>query len=46
MLNGRTDGEALVLWPPYANSRFIGGDLDTRKDLKQEKRVTEDETVG
>ena len=28
----RTDAEAPILWPPDANSRFFGNDLNTRKD--------------
>ena len=37
----------LILWPPDANSRFIGKDPDTGKDWRQkEKCVAEDEMVG
>ena len=45
---GGTDVEAEtpVLWPPDAKSWFIGKDPDARKDLGQEKGMTEDETVG
>ena len=44
---GRTDAEAEapILWPPDANSQFIGKDHDAGKDWRQ-KRVTEDEMVG
>ena len=45
----RNDAEAEVsiLWPPDANSLFIGKDPDAGKDWRQkEKRVTEDEMVG
>ena len=28
---GRTDGEAPILWPPDAKSRFIGKDPDAEK---------------
>ena len=45
ILSGRTN--APILWPPNANSRLIGKDLDAGKDRRQkEKRVTEDEMVG
>ena len=43
---GRTDAEteALIFWPPDANSWLIRKDPDTRKDWRQEeKRTTEDE---
>ena len=41
------EAEALILWPPDAKSQLIGKDPDTGKDWGQdEKRVTEDETVG
>ena len=43
---GRTDAEALILWPPDVKSRFIGKDPDAGKDWRQEKRgMTEDEIV-
>ena len=45
----KTDAEAdaPVLWPPDVNSQLIGNDPDAGKDWEQEeKRVTEDETVG
>ena len=42
----RTDAEALILWPPDAKGWLTGKDHDTRKDWRQEKRVTEDEMVG
>ena len=29
---GRTDAEALILWPPDAKSRLIGKDSDAGKD--------------
>ena len=47
---GRTDTEAEVpiLWPPDAKrkSQLIGKAPDARKDLKQEKGMTEDEMFG
>ena len=43
---GRTEAEALILWPPDGKSRLIGKDPDARKDWRQEKRTTEDEMVG
>ena len=44
---GRTDAEALILWPPAASSQLIGKDPDGGKDRRQqEKRVTEDKMVG
>ena len=48
MFTGRTDAEAeaLILWSPYEKSHFIGKDSDAGKDWRQEKGVTEDETVG
>ena len=32
MFIGRTDGEALILWPSDAKSRLIGKDPDAGKD--------------
>ena len=46
---GRTDAEAeaLILWPPYVKSQFIGKDPDAVKDWGQEEKgTTEDEMVG
>ena len=44
---GRTDAEALILWPPAPSSQLIGKDPDGGKDRRQqEKRVTEDKMVG
>ena len=45
--SGRTnaEAEALILWPPDANSWLIGKDPDAGKDWGQEE-MTEDELVG
>ena len=44
---GRTDAEALILWPPDAKKWLIGKELDVRKDWRQEnKGMPEDEMVG
>ena len=44
---GRTDVEALIVWPPEAKNWLIGKDPDAGKDWRQEeKRMTEDEMVG
>ena len=45
---GRTDAEAEVpvLWPPDAKNWLISKDPDSGKDWRQEKGMTEDETVG
>ena len=44
---GRTDAEAIILWPPDAKGLFIGKDPDAGKDWKQEEKgMTEDEMVG
>ena len=46
---GRTDAkaEAPILWPPDANSWFIGKDPAAGKDWGQEEKgMTEDEMVG
>ena len=44
---GRTDAEALILWPLDVKGRLTGKDPDARIDWGQEeKRVTEDEMVG
>ena len=46
---GRTDAEAEtpILWPPDAKSQLVRKDPDAGKGRRQEeKRVTEDETVG
>ena len=46
MFTGRTDAEALILWPPDVRSRLIGKDPDAEKDWGQEEKgVTEDEMV-
>ena len=44
----RTDAEAEapILWPPDAKNWLTGKDPDAGKDWRQEKRTTEDETVG
>ena len=43
----RTDGEALIIWPPDAKGWLIRKDTDVGKDWRQkEKGVTEDEMVG
>ena len=48
MFIGRTDAEALILWPPDAKNCLIGKDPDAGKDWKQgdEKGTTEKEMVG
>ena len=44
---GRTDAEALILWPHDAKSRLTGKDPDAGKDWGQEgKWAIEDEMVG
>ena len=44
---GRTDAEALILWPPDAKSWLTRKDPDAGKDWGQEeKEETEDEMVG
>ena len=44
---GRTDAEALILWPPDVKSRLMGKDPDAGKDWGQEEKgTTEDEMVG
>ena len=43
---GRTDAEALILWPPDEKSWLIGKDSDSGKDWGQEKRAIENEMVG
>ena len=45
-LIGRTDAEALILWPPDMKNWFIGKDLDVGKDSRQEKGTTEDKMTG
>ena len=37
MFIGRTDAEALILWPPDVKSWLIGKDTDPGKDWRQEK---------
>ena len=48
IFTGRTDAKAEtpILWPPDAKNWLTGKDPDTGKDWRQEKRTTEDETVG
>ena len=43
---GRTNAEAPMLWPADAKGQLTGKDPDAGKDWRQEKGVTEDETVG
>ena len=44
---GRTDAEALVLWPPDAKSQLSGRDPDAGKDWGQEEKgAIENENVG
>ena len=44
---GRTDAEAVIIWPPDAKSQLIGKDPDVGKDGRQEEKgATEDEMVG
>ena len=44
---GRTDAEALILWPPDAKNWLAGKDPDAGKDWRQEEKgTTEDEMVG
>ena len=45
ILTGRTDTEALILWPPDVKNWFIGKDPDAGKDWRQEKGMTEDEMI-
>ena len=43
---GRTDAEALILWPPDVKSRLTGKDLDAEKDWRQkDKGMVEDKMV-
>ena len=37
IFSGRTDAEALMLWPPDAKSRLIGKDPDAGEDWRQEE---------
>ena len=48
VFTGRTDAEAETpaLWPPNMKNWFIWKDPDAGKDWRQEKGMTEDETVG
>jgi len=43
---GRTDAEALKLWPPDAKNWLSGKDPGAGKDWRQEKGTAEDEMVG
>ena len=44
---GRTDAEALILWPSDAKNWLVGKDPDAGKDWRQEEKgTTEDEMVG
>ena len=44
---GRTDAEALILWPPDAKNWLTGKDCGAGQDWKQEEKwMTEDEMVG
>ena len=47
IFTGRTEAEALILWPPDAKNWLIEKDVDAWKDWRQEEKVmTEDEMVG
>ena len=48
IFTGRTDAEALILWPPDGKNWLIGKDPDAGKDWRQgeEKGTTENEMVG
>ena len=48
ILIGRTaaEVEAPILWPRDAKSQLFGKDPDAGKDWRQEKEMTENETVG
>ena len=47
MFTGKTDAEALILWPPGVESRLTGKDPDAGKDWGQEEKwATEGEMVG
>ena len=47
IFTGRTDAEAIIPWPPDANSWLIGKDPDAGKDWRQEENgTTEDEMAG
>ena len=44
---GRTDAEALILWPPDMKSQLIGNNPDARKDWGQEEKAAiENEMLG
>ena len=44
---GKTDAEALILWPPDVKSQLIWKDPDAGKDWRQEeKKATEDDMFG
>ena len=44
---GRTEAEALILWPPDVKHWLLGKDPDAGKDWRQEEKgMTEDEIVG
>ena len=44
---GRTEAEAVILWPPEAKNRLNGKDPDSGNDWRQEEKgMTEDELVG
>ena len=43
---GRTDAEALMLWPPDAKNWLTEKDPDAGKDWRWDKGTTEDEMVG
>ena len=46
IFTGRTDAEALILWPPDAKNWLTGKDPDTGKDWRQEEKgMTEAEMV-
>ena len=47
IFTGKTDPEALILWPPDVKNPLIGKDPDAGKDWRrEEKGMTEDKMVG
>ena len=46
IFTGRTDAEAIIPWPPDANSWLIGKDPDAGKDWGQEEKVAPDDEMA
>ena len=45
ILTGRSDSEALTIWPPDAKSRLTAKDPDAGKDWRQQEKLTTEDGI-